>query len=393
MSETLLRVQMLGDFSLDWGGRTVSITNRSRKLSLLLAILLLERPRPVACLQLAQQLWKEDLPPASFSPLKALIHRARTLLDQLWEGAGQALIISQNGSYQWSEKLSAVTDLETFQQLCRKIKNAPEKPFPLSLARQALALYQGDFLPGLGNHPWAASRRETLRQQYLQLAVQVLPALAETRQWQEILQITAVGDTEDQTLCRWQMEALLRLGRRQQSIRLYEALYQQTLSQRGVLPSPELRALYREARRDQDPQSVTAVTLLEQLRETEDSGAFFCEFDFFQAICRIISRMSQRTGAPLHCALLSLTAADGRTLAPFILSRAMNHLQEILLARLRRGDAFTRCSAFQFALLLPQASYTNGQLVCRRITRTFIRQYPHSHVLIQTAVFPLTAKS
>ena len=67
----------------------------------------------------------------------------------------------------------------------------------------------------------------------------------------------------------------------------------------------------------------------------------------------------------------------------------MNNLEELIAGQLRRGDAFTRCSASQFALLLPQASYENSRMVCARITRAFVRQYPHSPAALQSAVLPL----
>lgn len=40
-------------------------------------------------------------------------------------------------------------------------------------------------------------------------------------------------------------------------------------------------------------------------------------------------------------------------------------------------------------LLLPQASFENSRRFCRRITKAFVRQYPHSPALLQTSVRPL----
>ena len=67
----------------------------------------------------------------------------------------------------------------------------------------------------------------------------------------------------------------------------------------------------------------------------------------------------------------------------------MDNLQGVILSRLRRGDAAARCSASQFVLLLPQASYENGQMICSRILRAFARQFPHSPARLQISVQPL----
>jgi len=70
----------------------------------------------------------------------------------------------------------------------------------------------------------------------------------------------------------------------------------------------------------------------------------------------------------------------------------MDNLQEILLHHLRQGDAAARCSASQFVLLLPQASYDNGLHICTRITRAFARQFPHSPAALQVSVQSLLAE-
>lgn len=390
--EDELRARLLGGFSLEYKDAVLPVPGRSKKLCLLLAVLLLEHPDPAPCSRLAQMLWKEQPPAAALGPLKALLHRGRTLLDQLFPGAGRALLASRDGCYLWSGRLPLSIDTVSFSQLIQRMEDAREEEARLALGRKALALYQGEFLPGLTGHPWVEERREALAGQYHSALRQTLPLLAARDQWQEILQLTLpAASTCDEEICRWRIQSFLRLGRRQQAAQAYEALHQRMLTQRKVLPSPELRALYREARREQDPQAVTPVTLWEQLRE-DGAGAFFCEYDFFQAICRIAVRAAQRTGAPLHAALLSLESAEGGRLAQFSLDRAMGHLQEILRGRLRRGDAFTRCSGFQFALLLPQADSANSRRVCQRIVRAFAQQYPHSPAVIQTAVFPLTTQ-
>ena len=69
----------------------------------------------------------------------------------------------------------------------------------------------------------------------------------------------------------------------------------------------------------------------------------------------------------------------------------MEHLQEIILSHMRQGDAAARCSASQFALLLPQASYENGLQICARITQAFSRQFPHSPATLRVSVQSLLA--
>lgn len=372
-----VHVRMLGGFLIRWEDREVTVSARSRKLYLLLAFLIWKREDPVSYCELSDLLWNQPRPDAaSLNALKAILHRARSLLDQLWEGAGRSLLLSREGGCQWDPEFPLILDTDEFIRLCRDRQ------------REALALYQGDFLPALAGQPWADGQRERLHARYLQTVLSVLPQLS----GQEALELAGAAfslDIGQEELCRRYMEALLALDRRQEAARAYEDFQECLLSRLGVLPSDQLRELYRQAQRDSDPRAISPATLLERLMEQPKSGALLCEYDFFQAICHSMSRMTERTGNGLHAALLSLSGGEGGPLAQHSLDRAMDHLQEVIRAQLRRGDVFTRCSASQFALLLPQTGYEDSRMICSRITRAFVRQYPHSPALIQVSVQPV----
>lgn len=89
-----IRIRMLGEFSLTAGDNTVSDTvGRSRKVWCLLACLVCNRGRFLPSQKLIDLLWGDE--PSSTNPENALritLHRLRTLLNDLWPGAGKALI-------------------------------------------------------------------------------------------------------------------------------------------------------------------------------------------------------------------------------------------------------------------------------------------------------------
>lgn len=397
MSVAPLRVQMLGGFTIRREGAEISVNQRSRKLCLLLAYLFQTQNRPVPFPELTGLLWEGQSHGAgSLNMLKAVLHRARSCLDQLGEGAGRLLLLSREGCCQWNPEVPLTLDTEEFVRLCQEGRKASTEARRLALWQSALELYQGDFLPSLASHPWVAGQTDTLHQTYLHTLQQLLPLLAIREGWPEVDRLTGTAlllEPYREELCRWRLVALLQMGRRSEAAHLYEEFHQRLLSQQGVLPSEALRELYQQARRELDPRTISTVILQEQLREADQPGPFLCEYDFFRAICRSVTRMAERTGAPPHVALLSLTGAEETPLARHSLDRAMNNLEELILSQLRRGDAFTRCSASQFVLLLPQASYENSQMVCTRIARAFVRQYPHSPAVLHSSVLPLLPPS
>lgn len=380
---TPLQIQMFHEFTIRQTGTQCAVSGRSHKLYLLLAYLIWERKRPIPSEELTSLLWEETAP-ASFNALKALVHRARTCLDQLSEGAGRTLLLSREGCYQWNPDFPIRLDAEEFLKLCQSGRRARRL--------QALSLYRGSFLPSLEGHPWAAPTAERLHQLYLTTLLKVLPQLAEEERWQEVAQLAGCAfglEPFREDLCRWDMEALLHLNRRREAARSYEGLQERLLTRMGVLPSDQLRELYRQSQRSRDPRAVSPVTLLERLQEPPHPGALICEYDFFRIVCHSMARMAGRSGEPLHIALISITGPEDAPLPRYSLDRAMDNLQGVILSRLRRGDAAARCSASQFVLLLPQASYENGQMICSRILRAFARQFPHSPARLQISVQPL----
>lgn len=393
MDAAPLHIRTLGKFSIRYQDTEISVSPRSRKLCLLLAFLLQERNRVVFSGELTGLFSGEDAPDtAALNALKAILHRARTFLDQLWEGAGHTLILSREGGYQWNPEFPLVLDREEFLRLCQLGDRSRRESRRLARYLEALALYQGDYLSPLTGHPWADQEAERLHQHCLRIALDTLTLLDRQQRWQEAAEVSGAAIALEpchEELCRAHMRALLQMDRRSEALRTYEEFQDQLLIRSGVMPSDQLRELYRLAQGSGDPRSVTPANLLERILEEHQPGAMLCEYDFFCTVCRSMARMAERTGAALHVVLISLAGTEPDRLAQHSLDRAMAHLQEIIRVQLRRGDVFTQCSASQFILLLPMADYPNSQMITTRILRAFARQYPHSPVRLQTSVQPL----
>lgn len=391
-----VQVQMLGRFVIRRGSQEVSVSGRSQKLCLLLAALIWERDRPLSYHELTQLLWAETgHGPNPVNALKAILHRARLCLDGLGEGSGRSLLLHRDGGLQWSPQVPLTLDAEQFSLLTHEAGQPLGEDQALALQMEALSLYQGRLLPMLDGCPWTAGRAEPLHQTYLQTVFRTLPVLERQSRWQDAAQTAgaalALEPCRDD-LCLWQMRALLQLERRTEAVQVYESFQERLLSQRGVIPSDELRALCRKARQDSDPSLLTPDTLQERLAEPPFSGALLCNFDFFRVLCHAAARRAGREAAPVHSALISLSGAGDAPLPRFSLDRAMDHLQEIITGQLRQGDAVTRYGASQFIILLPQAGLEDSRKVCRRITRAFTRQFPHSPAVLSVSVQPLSAR-
>lgn len=194
----------------------------------------------------------------------------------------------------------------------------------------------------------------------------------------------------DEGLYRHLMRDLLDLGSQKEAIAVYEDMSELLFANFGVMPSEEIRALYREAVRTVNDRAVPMGVVREQLREPNlAAGALFCEYDFFKVLYHAEARAIARSGDAVHIALLSVLGEGGEELPKRSLDRVMENLREVIRHNLRRGDVATRCSVSQYLLMLPQANYENSGMVCERVIKAFFRQYPHSPASLNYSVQPL----
>ena len=391
--QEVLTVRMLGGLSIQMGEKTVDDrTGRMRKVWLLLAYLLHTRNIRVSQQRLLDLLGTEDGIDAT-GRLKAMLYRVRNLLEQLGEGEGHRLIQYKGGCYFWNPEVRVTLDTEEFEKLLTAAAGTEEEEARLRLCLEALALYEGDFLPKLSAESWVMPIAAYYHEMYLRAVEQVLSLLESRQKWQQAEEICSAAlrvEPYGESLYRHRMRCRIALGDRTGAVRDYEEMSELLFSAFGVMPSEESRKLYREALREEEMTAVPAGMVREALREPSAArGAMFCEYDFFKMLYQAQARAISRSGETVHIALLSLSGRQGRDLSRRSLDTAMENLQELVVLNLRQGDVVTRCSVSQFILMLPGANYENSGLVCQRILRAFGRQYPHSPAEIHCSVQPL----
>ena len=395
MGSVDLEVRMLGEFSIHLNDREVTDSdNRSRKVWLLLAYMIYCRNRFISPDELVSLLWSEE--ESSSNPLNALktmLHRVRSMLNQLGGGAGHDLIIRRDGSYAWNDSVPFFFDVDEFERLCKSGASAADEDEKLEQYLQALALYQGDFLTKLSSEPWVVPISAYFHNLYVQTVQETLLLLEARNRLNEAVTLCRQAlevEPYSEKLYQHLMQDLLGLGRHREVITVFEEMSQLLLDNFGLMPSEELRALHREAVRTTNDRAVSLGTVREQLREPAGAGvALFCDYDFFKVIYHAEARAVARSGDAVHIGLISVTGENGSELSKRSLDRCMENLQDLVRSCLRKGDIASRCSVSQYILMLPRANYENSCKVCERVVKAFFRQYPHSPAELHYSVQPL----
>lgn len=395
MSNAHLQVQMLGSFSVSAENATLDDSgNRSRKVWLLLAYLIYHRRRTLSQEELVELLWGEENDSANpLGALKTTLHRARTTLDQLFPSAGHDLIVRKNGTYAWNSEFSTELDVEVFEDLCRKGSEEPAEDARLNIYMEALSLYQGDFLFKLSAEPWVVPIAAYYHNLYIHTALSALPLLEIRGRLRDAVSLCRAAiqvEPYSEELYQHLMRNLLGLGDQKGAVTAYEEMSELLLSNFGIMPADESRAIYREAIKTVNERAIPPSMICDQLREEASAaGAMYCDYDFFKILYQAEARAIARSGDAVHLGLISVTGEQNSDLSRRSLDHAMKNLRDLVCSNLRKGDIASQCSISQYILMLPYANYENSCMVCERIVKAFYRQYPHSPAELHFFVQPL----
>lgn len=395
MNGPTLQVQMLGQFTLRYGDRTISDSDdRSRRVWSLLAYMLYNHGRSFAQEELIHLYWSNSEKSADpGNALKSIFHRIRTALDKLQPGLGRLLIRRKAGRYFWNNAMSLSLDIEDFEAHFHAAEAAGDDDVRLAEYQAALALYAGDPLPRVTDEIWTIPIVAYYHSLYTRAAAGAIELLEKQERTAEAVALCRRAihiEPYQEDLYEHLMRGLLRTGDMKGAMSVYEEMSEQLFAHFGVMPSETLRTLYRQATRTVNDRTLTMDEVCSQLAEpAPHGGAMVCEYDFFKILYRAEARSIARNGHSANICLLSVSGKDGEMLARRSLDPAMNNLQVLVQNNLRRGDAIARCSISQYIILLPQANYENSRMVADRLVSAFYRRYPHSPARLRYTVQPL----
>ena len=395
MNGPTLQVQMLGQFTLRYGDRTISDSDdRSRRVWSLLAYMLYNHGRSFAQEELIHLYWSNNEKSADpGNALKSIFHRIRTALDKLQPGLGRLLIRRKAGRYFWNNAMPLSLDIEDFEAHFHAAEAAGDDDVRLAEYQAALALYAGDPLPRMTDEIWTIPIVAYYHSLYTRAAAGAIELLEKQERTAEAVALCRRAihiEPYQEDLYEHLMRGLLRTGDMKGAMSVYEEMSEQLFAHFGVMPSETLRTLYRQATRTVNDRTLTMDEVCSQLAEpAPHGGAMVCEYDFFKILYRAEARSIARNGHSANICLLSVSGKDGEMLARRSLDPAMNNLQVLVQNNLRSGDAIARCSISQYIILLPQANYENSRMVADRLVSAFYRRYPHSPARLRYTVQPL----
>jgi predicted ATPase/DNA-binding SARP family transcriptional activator len=248
----LLRVRLLGDFSITYDDVPVARLNADRVQSLLV-YLLLNQHAPQPRHHIAFRIWPDSTEAQARSNLRTLLHQLRAALPE----ADQFLETSQH-TLQWLPDAPFTLDVAEFKQAVAAADRAEQdgqETGAREALEQAVALYGGDLLPG-SYDDWIMPLREELRQTFSSVLERLITLLAQNRDWQgairhaqRLVQHDVVNEANYTQLMRLYAMSGDRAGVR----RTYQACVTVLQRELEMEPAPSTREAYEHWLRFEPP--------------------------------------------------------------------------------------------------------------------------------------------
>ena len=387
-------ITMFGEFTISNGKEIITDqANRSKKVWTLLEYLIVHRDRSVTQKELVDLLWPGSDTKDPINTLKVLMHRVRTLLDELGKDSGKKMIYYKSGAYGWNDELKCSIDTEQFTSALKSAEDTEEEK-KLNFLLQAVRLYEGDFLQKNGSETWIMQLSAQYRTKFLQAASQAVSILFEQERYEELIDLCR----HVIRLCPYEEEfylyllkGLIKTQQADKAQEEYRHVSELFFREFGITPSEELTAIYKEVVETSHAPEMNLEIIKDKLSEEPTKGSFYCEFEFFKTIYRLEARSAARTGQSVYIGLMTVMNAEGDDLPnQKTMNRVMDALHDTIRRTLRRGDIFTRYSLNQYLIMLPTTTYETSNMVMERIKKAYRREFPNTPVLLRCSTTPVT---
>jgi ATP/maltotriose-dependent transcriptional regulator MalT/DNA-binding SARP family transcriptional activator len=246
-----LRLQLLSAFRA-WRGATEIDTNewKRKKARQLFLFLLTNRQALWEREQMCDALWPDLDPEQAQRDFKIAFNVLLNVLEpQRGRNAPSAFIIRDGSKYGWCLTADAWLDVDEFESLIRQgdaiYRQDAIRAIPFY--RQAMQLYQGEFLQEYPYEEWCSEERERLSVLFLQMAERLATTFVQQQAWEDAVgtaQIILTYDDCWESAYRILMQAFVEQGQRGQAARAYQRCVERLDAVLGVTPSPVTTQLF-----------------------------------------------------------------------------------------------------------------------------------------------------
>lgn len=372
--EDVLTVRTFGGFAMEWRGRPVagSIKTRESQFIYLMQLLLHERDRGVSRDLLEEVLFGDRDVGDTRHALRSVIYNAKRRLRE--SGLPDLnYILHRKGIYYWTDRVPVTEDAWEFEKLCGEAGREEDPDRKLELYYRAGIVYGGEFLAAHAGVLWVAREAKRYRNMFFSCVEKAVEMLRDKRDFQRMKEL-GIHASKASPLSDWEtvtMEALVAMERYEEARKLYDDTVEYYYREQGLRPSRQLMLLVRRL----GVQMEHGYGALEDIQENlsgkkgQGAGGYLCSYPVFQGIYRIVERMMGRDG---QSAYLMLCAPESGLRDE---QAASARLADAILDSVRKSDAVSKYGREQYLVLLVNTTIEGCNIVKSRISGRFRELY------------------
>ena len=374
----VLYVKMLGGFSMSYNGKTIAGSSKSSisQNNALLQILIHSRGNGVTRDRLEELLFGDREVDNAHHSLRSVIYNAKKYLEKA--GLPRVnYILSEKDVFYWTDQIEVEEDAYEFERLFNEAQLKEDPAQRLESYLKASYVYSGDFLPMQTNNVWAvreAMRYEGIFAKCVENASELLREKQDYDRMKELGQYASViaplADWESLT-----MEALVRMRKYEEAIRLYENTVNYYLDELGIHPSGKIVEWFEHLGKGLSHQHSVLEDIIMDLEGNDgaEDGGYLCSYPVFQGIYRSHRRLIDRSGTSCYLMLCTILDGKGNPMKEgTVLDRLSERLVDSARTSVRRGDTLCAFGKGQCLLLLVNTSREDCGIVQQRINKSFI---------------------
>ena len=398
MGEDVLKVQMLGRFTMTYEQTPISLNKTgSAKSVRLLQMLLLSGTMGIAKNELMDSLY-------GWNGSNDGGNRNRNLNNLIYRLKGQLVasglpedeyVVIQDGMCYWKSRMRVELDTEYFQALVYEARQAQGQE-RTRFYQRANESYYGELLPVNSTDMWFYEKSIFFKELYLETIRELKREFHSQNDYKNLLAVyeraVSIYPFEN-----WQKELIrcnLEMYRYDEAREIYNRTMELYARELGNPPTEEMQKCFeqlelKDKNHSRSIKSVKGWQTLDKVfmgREGDitkaifehdtRSGAYYCAYPSFVDYCRLVVRTMARHEFTSVMMFLTLTqyekkSASGR--GDDALGQQMEILKNAIRSSLRSGDAFTRYGNRHYILMLTHIEKQNCSGVFSRIESAYNR--------------------
>lgn len=376
MNQNILKVRMLGCFSLEYKGKELVLdrNNVSKTTQLFQLLLLHTQDGGISKAALIDALYGRAEVENKNGSLNNTLFRLRKQLKAA--GLPESNYININGGMcTWDPEIAVWVDVCEFENLVALIRKEKRETDRLHLLMEAWKCYRGEFLPDMIGENWVAVENVKCRDDYFMCTEELCKWLKEHERYEDLHRgshVAAKIYPFDEWQI-WEIESLIGMSRYKEGLEVYKDTERLLFEEMGVEPSAKMLEQF-QFMGERTSQAAGAIgDIKERLKEKDEAvGAYYCPFPSFIDIYHVFSRMMERSGLSVFVMLCTLDYAKD-SVSDEVEKEMSEVLKDAIQSSVRKGDFYTRYNVRQYIVMLIGISQENCPIVTKRIDKAFRR--------------------